>query len=354
MTTCYVSATDHEQHFANSPVLVKGNVTTAALQPQPIDHALIERVLLHGDLRQLSPSQKVSYYQAVCESVGLNPLTQPFQYLVLNGKEILYARRDATEQLRQIHSVSIKIVAREVVEDCYVVTSSATLPSGRQDESIGAVPIANVKGEARANAMMKAETKSKRRVTLAICGLGMLDETEVASIQPSGYVVEPMEAPALPEKREKLSEPNSGVIGHSYPKGDVTGHAVPPIREASETEHEVKPLGHPPSDNGPDLAADLPPGALLVTKVEGGIAGSKGRIHFNAPLESGKNDALTWSEQAVALASEFCQNATPCFVEMKRSQTGNYRIERLVRVPAGPYDADPQGLGAVDAGDQPF
>jgi hypothetical protein len=30
--------------------------------------------------------------------------------------------------------------------------------------------------------MMKAETKAKRRVTLAICGLGMLDETEVPGV----------------------------------------------------------------------------------------------------------------------------------------------------------------------------
>jgi hypothetical protein len=30
--------------------------------------------------------------------------------------------------------------------------------------------------------MMKAVTKAKRRVTLSICGLGMLDETEVDSV----------------------------------------------------------------------------------------------------------------------------------------------------------------------------
>ncbi len=149
---------------------------------QSIEPAVIERVLLHGDLRQLTPAQKMSYYHAVCASVGLNPLTQPFQYLVLNGKEILYARREATEQLRKLHDVSIQITAREVTEDCYVVTARATLPSGRTDENIGVVPLGGLKGESRANAMMKAETKSKRRVTLAICGLGMLDETEVSSI----------------------------------------------------------------------------------------------------------------------------------------------------------------------------
>src|SRR5258708_36969808 len=101
------------------------------------------------------------------------------------GKVTLYARRDATDQLRQLHKVSIEIAAREVVEDCYVVTARATTPI-RQDESIGVVNIAGLKGDVRANAMMKAETKAKRRVTLSICGLGMLAETEVDSIQGAG------------------------------------------------------------------------------------------------------------------------------------------------------------------------
>ena len=34
-----------------------------------------------------------------------------------------------------------------------------------------------------ANAFMKAETKAKRRVTLSICGLGILDETEIETIK---------------------------------------------------------------------------------------------------------------------------------------------------------------------------
>ena len=192
-------------------------MTTALATPTApaIDASLIERVLIHGDLRQLTPAQKVSYYNAVCTSVGLNPLTQPFQYLVLNGKEILYALRSATEQLRRIHSVSIQIVAREVTEDCYVVTARATLPSGRQDENIGAVPIAGLKGEHRANAMMKAETKAKRRVTLAICGLGMLDETEVESITP------PAVGPptAVLEAADRASGAIDTTTGEEFPAG---------------------------------------------------------------------------------------------------------------------------------------
>ena len=156
--------------------------TTLSVVPKTIDPAIVEHVLLHGDLSQLDPQQRVSYYGAVCDSVGLNPLTKPFEFITLNGKLVLYALRAATDQLRAIHEVSIQFTAREVVEDSYVVTARATLPNGRSDEAIGAVAIAGLKGEARANAMMKAETKAKRRVTLAIVGLGMLDESEVATI----------------------------------------------------------------------------------------------------------------------------------------------------------------------------
>jgi hypothetical protein len=37
-------------------------------------------------------------------------------------------------------------------------------PQGPQDESTGAVPLGNLRGDALANAYMKCETKAKRRV----------------------------------------------------------------------------------------------------------------------------------------------------------------------------------------------
>ena len=166
---------------------------------------VIEKVLLQGDLNQLSPDQRVSYYKSVCESLGLNPLTKPFDYIVLNDRLTLYAKRDCTDQLRKIHGISVKIVSRELVDGVYTVTSQATDKDGREDESIGAVPLVKENGswqssqsgkrffkgdgtynplppDDKANAMMKAETKAKRRVTLSICGLGMLDETELDTI----------------------------------------------------------------------------------------------------------------------------------------------------------------------------
>lgn len=153
-----------------------------AVRPADEQAQLVERVVIQGDLSRLSATERANYYGKVCASLGLNPLTRPFEYLKLNGREILYARRDCTDQLRQIHAVTVTIAQRERVEDVYVVTARATLPSGRADESTGAVPLGNLKGEALANALMKAETKAKRRVTLSICGLSVLDETELETI----------------------------------------------------------------------------------------------------------------------------------------------------------------------------
>lgn len=144
---------------------------------------LQEKALLGGDLSKMTPGERLSYYNHVCQSLDLNPLTRPFEYVTLNGKLQLYARKDCTEQLRSRRGISIVGLHREVVEGTYVVTARAQEGSTmRTDESIGAVPIEGLKGEARSNAMMKAETKAKRRVTLSICGLGMLDETEIDSV----------------------------------------------------------------------------------------------------------------------------------------------------------------------------
>ncbi len=164
---------------------------------------MLETVLIKGDLKSLSAKDRMQYYNRLCDSVGLNPLTRPFEYIEFQGKLTLYARKDATDQLRKLHNVSIKIVSREKIGDVFVVTAQASLPSGRVDESIGAVALGTLKGDALANSYMKTETKSKRRATLSICGLGMLDETEVETI-PGAKV--PVDAESHPPKPE-LAKP---------------------------------------------------------------------------------------------------------------------------------------------------
>lgn len=133
--------------------------------------------------------------------MGLDPFTKPFDILRLNGKEILYCTRSGTQQLNKLHKVSHTITSRDTNAEAgvYIVTSKATLPDGRCTESIGAVNIAGLKGEMYANAIMKAETKAKRRATLDLLGLGVLDESEAETIPNASTVALNAMVEALPE-----------------------------------------------------------------------------------------------------------------------------------------------------------
>lgn len=144
--------------------------------------SIIEQVAISGDLSRLNPEQRVAYYNRVCDSLGLNPYTKPFDYIILNGKLSLYAKKDCTEQLRKINGISIVSLEDKMIDDIYIVTAKVKTKDGRTDESKGAVTIGHLKGEQKANAMMKAETKAKRRATLSISGLGWVDETEIETI----------------------------------------------------------------------------------------------------------------------------------------------------------------------------
>lgn len=163
---------------------------------------LVADIVLQGDLSRLTPEQKVEYYNGLCSSLGLNPLTRPFQYLRLSGKEVLYATKDASEQLRKINGVSVTKLERETIGNICMMTAYGVDKTGRSDVATAALSMVypdtyrdrngNViehpksgkplSGEDLSNALMKLETKCKRRLTLSICGLGVMDETEIETV----------------------------------------------------------------------------------------------------------------------------------------------------------------------------
>lgn len=202
---------------------------------QTSNDAILTSIITNGDLSKLSADQKVSYYRNFCERLGLDPLSQPFKLLRLNGKEILYCDRSGTQQLNKLHSVSHEIRAREIVNGCYVVTSQASTPDGRHTESIGAVPIENLRGDNLCNAMMKAETKAKRRATLDLLGLGILDETETETIP---AIEAKMPAPVAAAPKAEAPKPTP-----------VTAEAEKPKKATAKSAEKVKMLA-------PDLAPD--------------------------------------------------------------------------------------------------
>lgn len=88
----------------------------------------------------------------------------------------------------------------------------------RADEDFGVVTLPD-KGDARANAIMKAITKAKRRATLSLCGLGMLDETEIETIPASAK-----QPPKLPARIQR----NLDRLKLPAPIDELPGDLAPP------------------------------------------------------------------------------------------------------------------------------
>lgn len=189
---------------------------------------IIEQVITKGELDKLTPQERTQYYVEVCRSVGLNPMTQPFSYIRLNGRLVLYAAKGCTDQLRTSRGVSVEDMSETERDGVFVVTCKVRDAQGRTDMAKGAVPIGGLKGEALANAIMKAETKAKRRATLSLCGLGMLDESELETI--------PAAAISVPESvtQELVTKPANSNGAHKPP-------VVKPLPKAPEPEAIVEP-----------------------------------------------------------------------------------------------------------------
>ncbi|GAC1448615.1 MAG: hypothetical protein NVSMB70_17980 [Chamaesiphon sp.] len=186
--------------------------TTLVKSPTPQQTEQITKVISAGDLSTLTAIERVHYYFQVCESLELNPLTKPFDYIKMKEgdgadaveKLSLYVNQSGAAQLRTLHKISLAIASREILDDCCIVTVRATTPDGRADEATGIVSLENrygkLKGMARANAIMKAEGKAKRRATLSICGLGWVADEDSGQSLPAAIYDPPMDVvdqPAL-------------------------------------------------------------------------------------------------------------------------------------------------------------
>lgn len=182
---------------------------------------VIESLVLRGDLSGLAPQDRARFYVQMCEGLGLNPSAQPFAFLRLNGKEVLYATRGATDQLAALHRVNRRIVDGPKVIDLagtklvYAVCE-ASLPNGRVETATATVPLIDP-----VNVLMKAETKAKRRATLSILGLGLLDEMEIetipANVQEPGGGVDFSQLSAQPADPVAQEEPAPGAEAVSDP-----------------------------------------------------------------------------------------------------------------------------------------
>ena len=256
----------------------------------------VAQAAMENKLLSLTSSQRAEYYRHTCQRLGLDPSSQALDWLLNRDKRTqtdtltLYAKRSASEQLRDHRHLSAEIKAREWGPDghVYLVTARISDPSGRFEDAIGAVATAGLDPRDRANAIMTAETKAKRRGTLAFCGAGLLDETEVRTIDSATtlYTVSPSSPPIDTAPPPVVSEPMTSVGAIASSSAMVKGWRGITDGESNDVE------------------------ALTIKDVTVKATRKPGLNKFYVTLSDGRV-VSTLKEQLGTLAVQMCQSETP-------------------------------------------
>lgn len=125
-----------------------------------LDDAAIamQRVSAAGrDTKALTHEERVATLAALSKALGLNPLTNPVQFLSLSGREVLYVTKQATDQIAARLRLNRETVAGPEVRDfggtklvfCQV---KVTAPDGRSEVSTATLPFTDP-----VNVLMKCE-----------------------------------------------------------------------------------------------------------------------------------------------------------------------------------------------------
>lgn len=89
----------------------KTGPTAAAPEKKKVD---IDKFLLMDGMKGLTPDEKIDYYKRVAAHYGLDPVTKPFGVFDMSGREDLYIKATAFDQLCAREKVSRKILQQDV------------------------------------------------------------------------------------------------------------------------------------------------------------------------------------------------------------------------------------------------
>lgn len=223
----------------------------------------LAHVLGTGDLFRLTNEQRVAHYLNLCESLGVNALSLPFQWIEFKENENaapvlqLYFKPSGAAQLLRNHHVSVHYPRKEIVGELFVVEAVGRAPDGRTGSASKYVPLTGkygrLTGRNLANAFMKAETGALRRLAVAMFGIAAGPDADEAAawravtVDGAGRVLEnPTE-----EERYLADHPRAArVLGEPTLAGSGQLDGAP---IAGTTGQEVRPeeLERPQHPDGP-------------------------------------------------------------------------------------------------------
>lgn len=233
--------------------------------------AAVEHWLGTGDLSKLSGAQRAALYTRTCESLGINSLTRPFDWIEFydpetKGKKlVLYPRAACADQLAYQHRIRVEVVEEKIVGSLFKVAVVGTMPNGRTETNVAYLDLTDrdggqLKGQRLGNAFMKCHTKAKRRLVFGMVGMMAppdvedLQQARVVYLDGRGDVLdnptpEQMALAASPATARTIGEP----IWEDVPSDDVLPDGSPDQRPRREDlEAPPRPPGPRPSFRASD------------------------------------------------------------------------------------------------------
>lgn len=161
-------------------------------------------------LESLNEQQKQDYYNAACDFLGLPPEMGVLSYHWMDQhdgpkKLILYAKRGATDIIRNNLGISVIGLKKEVGNGEVTWVATGQNKEGRTEMSSGTKSTEGLRGKALEDAVAWAQTKALRRMTLQFVGAGILDETEVEGSAPAASIPSQPVAQPVPQP---ITKPN--------------------------------------------------------------------------------------------------------------------------------------------------
>lgn len=180
----------------------------------------------------------------LASALGLEPASSPLEVIRFPGawRVSVYVKVDGTDQLRALHGVSAEIKSQSVdpANELAIVVARCTIDeTGRSAENVGATSLTEplyeypqgskkrrvrdddgnpvsrpIADTARANLVMKAATKAIRRATLALLGLGFLEEASEEDVAGESDLGADSSDEAATESDQEIVEEIQNALGN--------------------------------------------------------------------------------------------------------------------------------------------
>jgi len=240
------------------------------------------------DLSQLSKEQQDEYVLAACEFLGVpSELGLVGLSLMDTGdgarNMVLYVKKGATDIIRNNRKINVEKLEQTNGDGYVGWMATGKDATGRQEIAVGTVSIKGLTGRAVADAVMTAQTKSMRRMTIQFAGGGFLDETEITektsnlsnaaeSLSQLAQPIQPVVVPSIAAGKD-ITDASKAVASTPTPEplnsavGAIGSSAAQAEEPRKKRKRKTVSLDNPESISVVQpSAAPVPPVAVQVTE----------------------------------------------------------------------------------------